>query len=702
MTRARRPGRPPAATGRLVGRGAELDRLTRLCRAAPLVTVTGVGGVGKTRLALRAAAELEPAFPDGVWWVELSPVEDAASVPYAIAEALPLVDQTRRPMPEVLTGYLAPRDLLLVLDTCEHLAGACARVAGELLAAAPGLRILATSRRPLGPPGERVVVLDPLFVPDAAAVPAPGAPGEDAVTLLAERARAADPEFRITAANRADAVRLCRRLDGLPLAIELAAARLGELPVGELADRLADRFALLGDGGTAVPDADPPWHRSLRTAIGWSHELCGPAERLLWARLSVFPGEFDAAAARAVCADARLPAERVDAALESLERNSILLCRPAADGPRFRQLDTLREYGRSWLRLLGEEGAVRRRHHDHYLALARRFDAAWHGPGQIAAMERVRLEMHNVRAALEHGLAEPERHHAALDLAGRLVFLWIAHAPKEGAHHLDRALAGRSGPSPERARALWSRAWLAIVLNEPAEAASRTAECRRLAAWLGDEEAAAYALSMDGAHQALFGDPARAADALCEAADRHRGRPDRTAGLLTALIVLSTALLRLGDVAGAIGTLEEARALSERHGEEWLRSYCDLYQVKPELAAGRPDAAERRALAALAAKVRIHDTLGVVLAIDALAGTAVALGDAGRGARLLGATRVLAEDAGIGLRGLAELRVATAEGEARAVLGDGAYDAAFQQGRALDRDGAVAYALRRRPHPEYP
>ncbi|MEU5877996.1 NB-ARC domain-containing protein [Spirillospora sp. NPDC047279] len=692
MTGEVRLGRLPAETTRLVGRRDELTRLWRLCGRSRLVTVTGVGGVGKTRLALRSAAELGHRFADGAWWVELSPVEDSESVPYAIAEVLPLVDQTTRPVIEVVTDYLADRELLLVLDTCEHLVDTCAHVVETLLAAAPGLRILATSRRPLDLPGERLMTLDPLLVPSGPAAPASA--GEDAVTLLSDRAGAVVDGFEVTDDNRADVVRLCRRLDGLPLAIELAAARLGELTLRELTDRLDDRFAVLGDTEAAIPEADPPWHQSLRTAIGWSHELCSPAERLVWARLSVFPGEFDADAARHVCADPRLPAAKVTEVLAALRHKSILLSRAMPDGPRFRQLDTLREYGRGWLRLLGEEPAVRRRHHDHYLALAERLDRAWHGPDQIPEMERMRLEMPNVRAALDHGLSEPERHHAALDLAGRLIFLWIADIQKEGAHHLDRALAVCTDPTPERSRALWSRAWVAVALGEPETAAAKAAESHDLAQRLGDDDNLSYSLLIIGLQQALFGDPGQAARNLRAAADLHRHRPDHVAGLLVALILLSTALLRLGDVDAALGKLEEARALSQESGEEWLRSYCDFYQVNPELAAGRPKDAERHALAALRTKVRIGDTLGQALAIDALAGTAVALGSSERGARLLGITHRLAESSGLGLQELAALRVTTAETDARQALGNAAYDRAYQEGRELTRQEAIHYALR--------
>ncbi|MBB6554176.1 ATP-binding protein [Nonomuraea rubra] len=306
-------GNLPAELTSLIGRRGELDQVRRACRRSRLVTLTGVGGVGKSRLALRAAADLRPEFGGGAWLVELSPLLDGSLLPHAIAEALRLTDQTTRPMIEVLAEHLYGREVLLVLDTCEHLAGPCSATVTTLLDAVPGLRVLATSRRPLEAPGELVIVVDPLPVPPSGSTgPASG----DAVALLAERAAETVPGFDLAEEDQEAVGRLCRRLEGIPLAIELAAARLRELPVARLADRLDDRFSALEDDPAAT--AGPPWHQALRTAIGWSHELCEPAERLLWARLSVFAGDFDAEAVREICADERLPEADIGLLLDAL------------------------------------------------------------------------------------------------------------------------------------------------------------------------------------------------------------------------------------------------------------------------------------------------------------------------------------------------------------------------------------------------
>ncbi|GGZ27311.1 ATP-binding protein [Streptomyces poonensis] len=473
MVRKRRVGNLPRETKHLVGRHEELAQVARLCGRSRLVTVTGLGGVGKTRLALRTAAGLQSHFADGAWLVELSSLNQGRGLPYAIGQALPLTDETTRPMSEVVAEYLADREILLVMDTCEHLVEDCGMVIEVLLRAAPRLRILATSRRPLHLAAEEVFTLDPLPVPEADAAGA-GETEADAVLLLAERAAEAVPGFTVTAADRAEAVALCRRLEGLPLAIELAAARLGEWPLAELNRRLADRFAVLGNTEDEDYEADPHWHQALRTAIGWSHELCTPTERLLWARLSVFAGGFDTEAASRVCADGPLPGEEVPGLLQALVEKSLLIWVPAVAGERYRMLDTIREFGAFWLRGLGEEEAVRRRHRDHYLALAQAGDAAWRGPGQVAWRDRLAAEHANLRTALDFCLTDGDGH-TALKLGGTLWFdLFARGFPKEGQHCPDRAPALGTACESARAQAVWARGLTALAQGD-AETAGRLA-----------------------------------------------------------------------------------------------------------------------------------------------------------------------------------------------------------------------------------
>ncbi|NUP03244.1 MAG: hypothetical protein HOW59_35520, partial [Nonomuraea sp.] len=572
-------GNLPAELTSLIGREDELEQVRRACRRSRLVTLTGVGGVGKTRLALRAAADLRAGFGGGAWLVELSPLDDGTLLPHAMAEALRLTDQTTRPMAEVLAEHLFGREVLIVLDTCEHLIGACAATVETLLDAVPGLHVLATSRRPLEVGSELVIVVEPLPVPPAGAT---ALRGQDSVTLLVERAAETMPTFEVTDTNRDDVVRLCRRLEGIPLAIELAAARLRDLPLGHLADRLEDRFATLEEVPEVAQEADPPWHQALRTAVGWSHELCEPAERLLWARVSVFAGDFDAEAARQVCADQRLPEADIGLLLDALADESILTWLPTGAGERYRMLDTLREYGAGWLRNLGEEERLRRRHLDHYLDLAVRGASGWLGPGQIAWYDRMVGEHDNLRAALETALGEHDGQ-AALELAGTLAFFWYGCGyAKEGRHYLAQALALDTGPSPARARALWADGLLAATQGDADGTEARADECEAAAA--DDDAFAAMCVKALRASVAVIrGDVAQA---MAESETAYTMRwvdGDLTLAGLLALMCRAVAHTVSGRTKEAISVLEDLRALCDQRGEQSMRSHGDLLRGQAEL-----------------------------------------------------------------------------------------------------------------------
>ncbi|NGN69616.1 hypothetical protein G5C51_37745 [Streptomyces sp. A7024] len=684
-----RVGNLPSRQTRIVGRGEELARLEPMCRQRPLVTVTGVGGVGKTCLALHAAAAAQPGFQDGVWWVELSGLHDGSLLAHVIAEALPLADHTTLPMIEVLGDYLAERKLLLVLDTCEHLTDACAFTVELLLRSAPGLRVLTTSRRPLGMLPEEVLQLEPLPVPQ------PGDASADAVVLLAERAAAVVPGFAVTEANRAELTRLCRRLEGLPLAIELAAARLREWPVKELAERLEDRFAALGNADSVVLGADPPWHQALRTAIGWSHQLCSPAERLLWARLSVFAGDFDAESARQVCVDTYLAVERIEGLLAGLVDKSIVTWAPTGGGERYHMLDTIREYGVGWLRRLGEEGELRRRHWRYYQAMACRAEAAWIGPDQIDWYDRMVAEHENLRAALDFCLDEQDGH-SALDMGGTLWFFWYACGfAKEGQHYLDRAFELGTGPGPVRAMALWAQGVAAFGQGDKEASLRLAIAFREAVAGETDETAAVAAAFLEGGALTLNGRQEQAAEQLDRAlATRPSGGRFRAAWVLAG-IARGFAQVNLGRLAEAATVAEDVRAECSRHGETWVRAYGDYLRALAELGLGQVAEAAAGARAALDGKRRLHDSLGCALAIDLLASAAVAVGRAEQAARLLGISWRIWHTVGTPQMGSPHLIAArkACEDQARRLIGDGAYRTAFSIGYDTDPDAGIAYAL---------
>src|SRR5215469_11893319 len=350
-------GNLPAELTSFVGRRHELAEVKRLLADSRLVTLTGIGGVGKTRLALRAAAGLRRAFRDGVWLVRLDQLRDEALLAQAVAGALGLQDRAGYTPAAALAEYLAGRQLLLVLDNCEHLVDAAAKLADQLLRAAGGLRVLATSREALTITAETVLAVPPLPAPDA---------GERlsvaelerfaAVRLFAERAAQVVPGFAVTEANEAAVAGICRRLEGLPLAIELAAARLPVLSAEQIDERLGDRLGLLTRGGRTRPARQ----QTLRASVEWSYELCSPAERLLWARCSVFAGGFELDAAEGICADHRLPAGDMLELLAALAGKSVLAVEHGEGVARYRLPETLREYGQERLQESGEDTVLRR------------------------------------------------------------------------------------------------------------------------------------------------------------------------------------------------------------------------------------------------------------------------------------------------------------------------------------------------------
>ncbi|MBB4705118.1 LuxR family transcriptional regulator [Sphaerisporangium siamense] len=749
--------------------------MIRLLERGRVVTLTGVGGVGKTRMALRIARAVQPRFPDGVWFVELSSLREPELLGHTVCSVLRVAQQAGRPPMEVLAGFLGRRHALLVLDTCEHLAEECAAMLVTLLEAAPGLRALVTSRRVLGMPGETCYEVVPLPIepsplpvaplpvepsplpidprPTGAVpttwnptpagstppngAPADGAPADGvrvnrvpvngataknanvdgasvgdgnvdrrnvdgafadeglgsggAVALFVERAGRVVPGFVATP----EVAVICERLDGIPLAIELAAVRLRTLSVEQIMGRIDDRFGLLLDGDRG----GQPRHRTMRTAIGWSHELCEPLERLLWARLSVFAGDFDLEAAQAVCADpggaTGLYPGQVPELLRALADKSILRRDGAGAAARFRMLGTVRDYGADWLRELGERDLVRRRHRDHYLDLARRFDAAWFGPDQVAWYARMRRELPNLRSALDLCHSEQAEHPVGLELAGRLAYFWMACGfIAEGRHHLRRALALSHAPSAGRSRALWVCAWLADFQGDLDEANDLATECLSQAFSRRDREAAGWG-TICCANTGLHWGYVTEVLPMYERARRaHEEGGDHGAGVAVALAGEAYVLRRLGRYEQALACLRGQRALCDAYGDIWLRSTGDWVRSLIELDRGDPHAAERFGRASLRDKRALHDSLGIAAVVRSLAGAAAGLGDMERAARLLGVGD-LVEDA-FGLRiGRALPNGITERTEARAMdaLGERTYRDAVTRGRELDLDRALVYAL---------
>ncbi|MBK6013951.1 AAA family ATPase [Streptomyces sp. MBT53] len=672
-------GNLPLEPDRFVGRSAELTELARALDASRLVTVTGPGGVGKSRLAAHAAARSAP--PDGVWRVELASVRDPELVDFAVVEALGLTDHTTRLPREALLTYLAGRQLLLLLDGFEHLVEVCAPLVAELVGRVPGLRVLAVGRRPLELAGERVVALAPL--------------GEgEAVELLAERAA---QQGVVLGEEDADVRELCRRLDGIPLAVELAAGRLRALSPGELLARFDDRFRLLAGGRR---DALPR-HQTLRTAIGWSHELCTPEERLLWARLSVFAGRFDLEAAEYVCGGDGLPSDGVLDVLAELLAQSVVVRELTATGVRYRMLDTIRAYGADWLEATGDAARLRRRHRDWYLGLATWCELDWFSPRQGEVAARVEAELPNLRGALEYCLTEPDETHLGQYLAGSLWFYWAGCGRlSEGRHWLEQAVQLDSDNDQSRLKALWVLGYVAILQGDTVPALAALQECREEADHAANPTAVAYAEHRTGCLALVTDDMPRAETLLRSALDRYQQIGELNSNVLMGQVELAMARAFQGDLADAVKLCEDVRRVCEDHGERWTRAYA-LY-VLAYVAWSEGELPHARDLLAdcLGSAHGFRDLLGSVLAVELLALVTAAEGDAAEAALLQGAAGVMWPSVGLPLFGSAYYNAPheLCEAMARERLGDGPYEERVREGARLGREAAVARALgQRRP-----
>ncbi|MEV4390524.1 AAA family ATPase [Nonomuraea sp. NPDC049607] len=690
------PGNLPVALMSFMGRRHELAEGRRLMRQVRLVTLTGVGGVGKTRLALRLAEQVADRFPGGVWLTELAAVTDRAMVDHAVAAVMgvPLRadEQPRAGIARALSG----QQVLLVLDNCEHLLGEAADLARSLLQAVPGLSVLATSRQTLGVVGEHVLEVSPL------PLPAEGGTDSVAVELFCERARAVAPEFRLTAENRAAVARVCRLLDGLPLALELAARRLRTLSVGDLLKRLDQRFLLLGTAG--ADRTAHPRHRTLRAVFDWSYELCTPDERRVWERLSVSAGSVSLGDAEVICGDGTPRSYAVFEAITALVDKSLLGRMETGGRTRLHMLETVRLYGRERLASSGGEGLARRRHHDRYLWLACQAEELYATPQQGLWLVRLGEEHGNLRqlfAAAPGADVESDLFFAG---AYALWLYWVASGNVgEGALWMRRIAERHPEPPGPELSQVWCRAhWCAaIVLMLHGDRAGAERSLSLIEARLegtGDGWTAIRA----GVHQlrgllALFvGD--------VEGVEEH-SRAALLAGTCRAgMLTRQQALAQLGLAASMNGDRQAARDffregldLSESCGEIWHRSYL-LWTLAIEcVETGETGEAMALLWQSLDLKRRLGDKLGAATVSEALAWALAQSGQPYLGALLLGAAHIAWKPAGAPqLWGFAHL----VDGRDRSVteirrrLGDGRFDEAYRLGESLGLARALEKAAR--------
>lgn len=677
-----------------VGRRRELDMLAALLDTSRLVTLTGVGGAGKTRLATRAAnAHAEHAGID-CWFVPLDTVHDARLLPLAVARALPLGDQSARDPLDFIIDVLGDGPALLVLDNCEHLIDAVAALVDDLLDAMPQLSILATSRRRLELDGEQAFAVPPLSIgpPLSTDRSTTGQPSE-AVALLVARARAADVSFSLGADDQEAAVELCRALDGLPLAIELAASRLRTLTIPDLAGRLSSRFTLLrGASRSAVAR-----QRTLRAVVDWSHELCTPSQRTLWASLSVFTGPFDLAAAVAVAG--RSESEVVDA-LDELVSQSVV--EADREGGRFHLLETIREYGKERAEEAGLWPQLLRRHLEHFQRVAEDACRRWYGPGQAQTIATQRAQHAELQTALSTAVGRSAD--AALQLFSDLRYHWgVGGFLPEGRAWATRVLALPGASAERRIPALITATWLCLLQGDLVEGDQHLREGRALADQTPDlPNSALFEIEFHrwrGTHALFSGEPEHAraefedSIRLAQAA----GRPDEA---MMAQFQLATALSHLHESNASVAA-EVALRHAESIGERWMRSLALWSLALSSFIEDDLDGAEQMARQALTAEKGIDDPVGDCLMLELLSWVDAARSPTERSAILLGAAqsrwRRIGSD--ISVHGP---QMAAHHDRCVAVvverLGERAFERLMTAGGRLDPSEAVSFAVStRRP-----
>jgi len=683
----RRLGNLPAETTSFVGRRRELAELRTKLATARIVSLVGPGGVGKTRLAIRAASDLARGFPAGAWLVELADVRDSGLVANSVIAALDLRDQAATEPAALLLGYLQNKELLLVLDNCEHLLEAASLLVTEVTRAAPGVRVIATSREPLSAAGEHVLPVPALELPLARAVePLDRLRQNEAVRLFVERAEGASGAFELSTANQMAVADVCRRLDGLPLAIELAAVRTRVLTVEQILDRLTDRFGLLTGGGRSAL----PRHQTLETAINWSHELLTDAERTFLRRLCMFTGRFTLEDVESVCTPDGEPASRALDLLASLVDKSLVVKEDARGLACYRLHETMREYAGRKLRDAGEEEAVELRCTDYYVSRCQRMalEARFQLPSWLAWMD---LEVDNIRWVLRRCLVRSDSVRG-IQLATSLSWFWITRATTEGVRWLDELLASGPGNPETLGWSYFIRGFLAVLQGDWTAARPALERAMRASRDAGQPIQLANSLSMASIAANMAGDRASALRLLGEADALAAGLDD----IPTRVGVLQARSLN-ALFEGEFETLKlvatEGARLSRQVGDLYALHMMNLNLGGAALFAGDTEESKARYSEALRIAYQIDDRIGQFYLLAALAFHATAEGRAKTAAQLLGASETIRIGAGATVMPVMNPVITQAEELAIAALGKAKFDVEFSAGKRLSRDSAVAVAL---------
>jgi predicted ATPase/DNA-binding CsgD family transcriptional regulator len=682
-------GKLPAESTSFVGRRRLLVEVKAAFSNTRLLTLVGPGGVGKTRLALRAAADLRRTVRDGVWFVDLAGLEDPHLVAKAVITSLGVADKSGQWPTSLLVAHLASREALLIMDNCEHLLDAIAVLADVVLKEAPGVRLLATSRQPLGISGERVIQVLPLTLQgEAGSDTAHGFAHSEAVALFVARTADAGVELEDTDLTRQLVVDLCRRLDGMPLALELAAVRLRTIGLEQLLDRLSDRFAVLTGGSRAAL----PRQQTLRATIDWSHDLLSDPEASLLRRLAVFHGEFGLDAAEAVAAGPGADPTAVLDLLSSLIEKSFVTRLGAAASARYRLHETMREYALLKLRDADEEATAVAAFVRFYSAMCEEAEKAAESIHVVEWLKRMDGEVVNVRTALGYSLNGPD-HAVGLSMVGLLLWYWTARATSEGAYWLDLFLERQVDDAPPLARALYARGFVAMAQADPATAKPVLIEAEAKARASRDLPLLARILAVSAAIGVMaIGDLDGAQSQLHEAKTIADGLDDSGADAVLALL---EGFLALGDadLESAARVYCDWAARMRRRGDIQSLGYLLALYGFGLLQGGQPEIARPLFEEALGIERRMENRDQILYLLDGLACVAAMVGRPQRAARLLGAAESLQYETGIRLMGHMEPLLQQAQETISASLGTPTLESEMQVGRRMAKDEAIAYAL---------
>ena len=704
------PGNLPVQLSSFIGRDREMDQIQRLLNETHLITLTGPGGTGKTRLSLQIAKDALPHFADGAWLVELAPLAEPGLVAQTVATALVLREQPGRPVLAQLTDYLHSKKLLLVLDNCEHLLAACARLAEALLHACPDLRIMASSREALGITGETSYLVPPLQTPQVTSHTTAAELTEyESVRLFVERAQTAQPHFGLSDANAQAVAQICHRLDGIPLAIELAAARIKVFTPEQIAARLDDRFRLLTMGSrTALPR-----QQTLRALIEWSYDLLSQAERALLRRLSVFAGGWLFDAAESVCSlGGRLEDEAASSVVEpsaldvldtlpQLVNKSLVIADDQGRERRYRFLETIRQFAAENLQASGDGEQVRGRHLDYYLSLAQRAEPDLRGAEQVKWLDRFDLEADNFRAALDWALTN-DLAEKALNLVGSLWWFWyIRDHVSEALERMKAALAlpASADSSEARLKVLIGLGFILYVAVRMEEARAVLEEAVTMSRKVGSRRGLAEALQFLSAVEFEIAKSApgqfeNVRDIMRQSLELWQALEDKT-GISWELNLLGNLARTERDLALARSFLEQSVALRRVIGDRVLLAYslrrlADIAVDQGDFAAAEAYFREGHGLL-----VEAGGKAGIAASLAGFAGLALAQGQVFRSVRLFGAADAILQSLSWRLPPSDNETYERNLAHARAKLGGEAFERAWAEGHAFSIDQAVAYGLSR-------